>query len=377
MWLTLFLILVSTAAGVLTLWRDELVYVAPLQKIEETDEEKGKRLEEELKREKTKRTKFLSSIFILCTLLLTLWQIWNSEEDKEQVRKKHIEDSLRHDKERDADELANKTVDSVHDTLQATRLALMRASLSIDTIKAKSDSTISSLRAFDSMIKRAEVSLRNSTLQAQNSFKDLTKAAERQAYQFDSLITMTFEILLRHDKAAKAARAFIDTTSELRHLAWMTPDWPYYADVENLFRSASIHVSFYDPQNVLSPRMVIYNRDSMKVISGLTIQYDDDKRLFRFWWYMPMRIEYRTREFFSAVDFEKNTVKIILQTPDDKERRITLDSTRASITIDFVNRIASETYLLDREKGSNTFTSYFLINHFALRRYQGSEQPPK
>jgi hypothetical protein len=125
MWTSSILIIIATFAGLLTLWRDEIVDVKVTIPVDETDKEKTKRLSGELKKEKTKRIKTISTIFIFLTLLFTLYQIHLSnvaankaDYEKQQQHRadsdKYTKDSLQHLLERHQDNIAYLQLDSTY-----------------------------------------------------------------------------------------------------------------------------------------------------------------------------------------------------------------------------------------------------------------------
>jgi hypothetical protein len=137
------LILIGALAGLLTLWRDEIVTPKVIKKLAETDEDKAKRLTDELKREKTKKIKLISSIFIFSSLIITFYQIHTTNVAS---KLQHAKDSLAFKLKHAEDYLAFKQLDSTYKNSIANGKAvndIKKASQSIldslDTVRAKVD----------------------------------------------------------------------------------------------------------------------------------------------------------------------------------------------------------------------------------------------
>ncbi|MBT1699235.1 hypothetical protein KK083_20225 [Fulvivirgaceae bacterium PWU4] len=101
------LIIASTAITLLSLWESEFSKTKTKIPENETEEEKRTRLEEKLQQARTIRVKIISSVFVVITLVLMLWELDAAEDEKElqhlQDAQRYSRDSLIHVSERAAD----------------------------------------------------------------------------------------------------------------------------------------------------------------------------------------------------------------------------------------------------------------------------------
>lgn len=101
------LIIASTAITLLSLWESEFSKTKTKIPEHETEEEKRGRLEEKLQQARAIRVKIISSVFVVVTLVLMLWELDAAENEKQiqhlQDAQRYSRDSLIHVTERAAD----------------------------------------------------------------------------------------------------------------------------------------------------------------------------------------------------------------------------------------------------------------------------------
>lgn len=235
-------------AGLLTLWRDELLSEKKTIIEDETDEQKNERLEKELKQEKTKKLKLASSFFIFLTLLFTLYQIHLTDMSAKQAvaekTKQHLVDSARY-----ADEnKAHNTIDSIKKVQIEAYMAQITAGKSIDSIKIKSVLIMDNLSAAETELNKTTYLIQQSAQQAKNSFKDLTLSSQRLLYPLDSNLSLKDVYMnIWIDTIVGAYKNYVAEHNLKNEVVPIYNNSPFAADIKYLMKNFRMDMSFESP----------------------------------------------------------------------------------------------------------------------------------
>jgi hypothetical protein len=239
MWSSLILIIIATCAGLFTLWSDQIIALKKEIPKEETADQKRERLEKELREEKSKRIKWISSCFILLTLGLTIYQIKSSYSEALQAKKdkkqQHIDDSIAH-----------RRIDSTL-ILQNNEYKFQIATgKTIDSISIKSGSIFKNLKSVDSITKCSAGIIDKSSKLAEKSFSGLNISSKRLLYPIDSNITTSFSFGFWNKKSEEVIADYIKKNNLTDDLVNIDENFPYYNELQSFLKGIYLKLDFYN-----------------------------------------------------------------------------------------------------------------------------------
>lgn len=254
MYLSVILIVLSTIGALLTLWEDNLSTFKRVKQKSESKEERIMRLEEKKKNIKTRRVKLFSSIFIIIALGLSIFQINQSEIEKNYEKDK-LETEKR--KQRTDDSTAYALLDTNYRTTVRAYEAQLLAGKLISSIKNKSDSIVNNLnnvdgniRLYDSTIRKSlkavdtslnnyESSVERSTHVVTQSMAKLEESTNRLLYPLEN-VRINFRLVLHDSSVIRIMRGYISTLKR----PFNGNNLPFYDSLSALMKCMKLEIRF-------------------------------------------------------------------------------------------------------------------------------------
>lgn len=390
MWISSILIIVATLAGLLSLWRDEIVADKILAKPGETDDQKNERLEKLLKAEKTKRLKTISSIFIFLTLVFTIYQIRSSYNDsilaaaEKQIQHtvdstRFINDSLSYISQRKSDSLEYAKIDSIRMIQIKAFESQILAGKTIDDIKIKSASLMKNLSVVN-----AEV-VKNSAM-ANKSFNELSIASARLLYPLEDNIVMDLTIYFWSSKIEKNISNYLKTINNNRKYIKIDETFAHYKDIQELLKDAELNIKIFNVAEKAQmyaegpPKRFMFDYMGSRTMMRLKNKHDlifmpyqepkspnpgliyytimpdsyfemtyntEAKEIMLYCKKLSLVIEHRLDEYSSILDYNNSKVLLEFKTPsvrDNPNCLLNLDSSAINFQINFCNKKSTKSY---------------------------------
>ncbi len=380
MWVSAVLIIIATLAGLLSLWREEIVSL------------KGNTE----KKSKTIRLKFLSSVFIFLTLCFTIYKIIKSNNDaitaeKEKIRQfkidsiRYAKDSIKYIEQREEDRKTYKKIDSIREIQIKAYEAQILAGKTVDNIKSKSESIINNLLRVDSTLSRNNKTLNESAEYALNSFQELSTSSQRLLYLLDDNIKIDFSFGFRSLKTEEKIEEYIRNSGIIGDYIKIDEKFPFYLEIQEVLSNVELSVKFYNKNNeakminhetgavmynyIDTPAMLyLRNKKPMifipykkKVRENLKLIYIEKlpDGYFNMLYHVPsksffftsdelsMSIVGRQDQYFSILDYDNTIALLELKTPETRDNPncfFNLNSSYISFNINFSNKKSTKYY---------------------------------
>ena len=376
--LALILIIISTLAGILALWKDDIIGIKSKASdpdlFEETFFQKQEREKEKQKQAKAKKVKYVTTLLLVLTLLITIFKI-NDDNHKaklatEEARYQHHIDSLEH---------YNDSIERLHiDTIRQSEIQQLQMQLLygkiIDSIKIKSAFILHGLTEVDYAINTSIYKIDESSAKAKTSFNELAFAARRQSLMLDSNLTSTFRFGFRCKKTETEIADYIKTNGLKGEYIKIDDNFPFYTQLQELLNGFTIEFKFFSnktnakmksdrTQKVMldiygnNPMMILVNKknigfgfrrvmdnsnllpSSLTPTNAFNMTYHIPSKSFYFMCdNVELRIDERRDQYFSILDYDESALLITLVTPEVRDNPncfFNLDDSYINFSIEF------------------------------------------